>query len=106
MITDDLQLAAALHMMAWHADALEGLRLHAQATGDATLLPTLSGGHVAKLRELIAEADAYVNTPPDVARTGEVRPQENGQGIATAEDDRVTVLAADDMMTETEKAAR
>ena len=60
MISDDTQLAAALHQMAYHADVLEGLRRYADETGDAVLLPTTSGGHIVKLRELIAEAQEYV----------------------------------------------
>lgn len=59
-IHDMQELAASLNYAAKWADALEGLRRHAQET-DATLLAATSAGPLGEIRRVLAEAREFVS---------------------------------------------
>ena len=65
MIESRAQLKASLHQLSSMVDSVEGLRLDAEAKGDAQLLPTLTASYLARARELIAEIREYVDAQPE-----------------------------------------
>ena len=74
MITNNIQLSGSLRYIASFADLLEGMRRHALDTQDGTMFPTLSAGPIDQIRQVLAEARAYVDVFPEVV--------ENEQRIA------------------------
>jgi len=73
-MTDPVQLEGALHQIAWAADALEGIRRDVNEE-NALVFPTVAESYLDHIREMVAEARAYLQARPELT---DVPPQENG----------------------------
>lgn len=90
MITNNTQLSASLRYISRFADALEGMRRHAlEDEHSAAMLPGLSEGPLAQIRQTLTEIRAYVDSQPDSGPIG------NGDGANTDSMSRVEVSAVE-----------
>jgi len=106
VITDNVQLSASLRYMASFADSLEGMRRHALESQDAALFPVLAAGPVDQIRQVLAEARAYVDAFPDVAANeGRIAAEREGvAGFPSGNGHEAAPLAVAENAAATEKA--
>ena len=80
MITNLAQMEGALRQIAWAADALEGIRRDVNEE-NALVFPAVAESYLHHIREMTAEARAYLQARPELA---DAQPQENGLSPADA----------------------